>query len=230
MSIGIYKITSPSGKIYIGQSTNIENRWEKGHKYCSGSGKKLQNSIKKYGWDNHKQEIIEECSIEILLERESYWIEYYNSYKKGLNSSLKGGIQGYKDELWKKAHSDGLKGRKGFWEGKKRPKHSDFLKTQGSGLSYERTQEHKVNISKTSKKTWENKKEEIIKKIKQNKIGKKTKSIICNETQKIYSSIKECSEQTNISKGCICSFVKGNYPYPTLRGFTFSYFKKDFIK
>jgi hypothetical protein len=26
MSIGIYKIVSPSGKIYIGQSSNIENR------------------------------------------------------------------------------------------------------------------------------------------------------------------------------------------------------------
>jgi predicted GIY-YIG superfamily endonuclease len=25
---GIYKITSPSGKIYIGQSIDIEKRWE----------------------------------------------------------------------------------------------------------------------------------------------------------------------------------------------------------
>lgn len=26
--IGIYKITSPSNKIYIGQSTNITRRWD----------------------------------------------------------------------------------------------------------------------------------------------------------------------------------------------------------
>ena len=48
--IGIYKITNPKGKIYIGQSTNIEERWEKGHKYSSGWGVKLKNSLNKYGW------------------------------------------------------------------------------------------------------------------------------------------------------------------------------------
>ena len=104
---------------------------------------------------------------------------------------------------------------------------SDFLKNNGSGLSYKRTEEHKKNNSLLTKKTWELKREELIKKIKKNKIGKKTKKVICNETKQVYSSIKECSEQTGISKGCICNFVKGNYPYPTLRGFTFSYFKGD---
>ena len=63
--IGIYKITNPKGKIYIGQSTNIEDRWEKGHKYNCGSGKKLKNSLNKYGWENHKKEILEEDLDEI---------------------------------------------------------------------------------------------------------------------------------------------------------------------
>ena len=62
--IGIYKITNPKGKIYIGQSTNIEERWEKGHKYNSGSGKKFKNSLNKYGWGKHKKEILEECVVE----------------------------------------------------------------------------------------------------------------------------------------------------------------------
>ena len=165
--IGIYKITNPKGKIYIGQSTNIEERWEKGHKYNSGSGKKLKNSLNKYGWENHKKEILEECVVEHLSERETYWIEYYNSYKKGLNSTSKGGIQGYKDEQQRKSHSEGLKGRKGVWEGKKRPEHSAFLKENGSGLSYERTQEHKDNLSK--KLTGTKFSKEICKKISQNK-------------------------------------------------------------
>jgi len=222
--IGIYKITNPKGKVYIGQSTNIEDRWEKGHKYCVGSGKKLSNSIKKYGWENHVHEILEECSIEKLTERETYWIECYNSYIKGLNSTKKGGIQGYKDILWKQSHHNGMKGRKGYWEGKQRPSHSKLLKENGSGLSYERTQEHKKNTSQIISKAWETgDKEKWKNNISQNKIGKGTKQIICLETQEIFPSIKECSKKMNISKGCICSFVKGKYLYPTLKGYTFKY-------
>lgn len=71
--IGIYKIINPKGKIYIGQSTNIEKRW-KSYKtlHCKGQVK-LYNSLKKYGYENHIFEIIEECDISILEERETYW-------------------------------------------------------------------------------------------------------------------------------------------------------------
>jgi group I intron endonuclease len=218
--IGIYKITNPKGKIYIGQSTNIEERWEKGHKYNSGSGKKLKNSFKKYGWENHKKEIIEECSVEELSNRETYWIEYYNSYKKGLNSTPKGGIQGYKDEQWRKAHSEGLKGRKGYWEGKKRPEHSAFLKEKGCGLSYERTQEHKNNLSK--KLTGTKFSKEICEKISQNKIGKGLKPIICDTLFGMeFKSLSEASEVLNLNKGNICEVLKGNKIH--IKGFVFRY-------
>jgi hypothetical protein len=70
------------------------------------------------------------------------------------------------------------------------------------------------------KEVWREKGKEIGEKISQNKMGKGTKSIICIETNEIFNSIKECSEKMNISKGCICSFVKGKYPYPTLKGYT----------
>jgi predicted GIY-YIG superfamily endonuclease len=30
--VGIYKITNPIGKVYIGQSTNIFHRWDKHYK------------------------------------------------------------------------------------------------------------------------------------------------------------------------------------------------------
>jgi len=225
MSIGIYKLTNPKGKMYIGQSTNIKERWEKGHKYNSGSGIKLKNSFKKYGWENHTKEIIEECSIEELDLKETYWIEYYNSYEKGLNSTSKGGFKGYRDTLWKQKHSKGMKGRKGYWEGKKRPNHSKWMKENKCGFHYERTLEHKENLS--NKLSGRKLSKKICKKISKNKIGKKTKSIICLETQQIFNSIKECSEIMGISKGCICSFVKGNYPYPQLKGYTFKYYNEN---
>lgn len=94
MSIGIYKITSPSGKIYIGQSVNIEKRFNQ-YKNLNkrGIGNYLYNSLKKYGWEYHKFEIIEECSIEQLNEREIHWINHYNSIENGLNIK-EGGIAG----------------------------------------------------------------------------------------------------------------------------------------
>jgi group I intron endonuclease len=83
MSTGIYKITSPSEKIYIGQSIDIEKRW-KGYKnfHCKGQCK-LYNNLKKYGFENHIFEIIEECDLEQLNERETYWKQYYLDQFKG---------------------------------------------------------------------------------------------------------------------------------------------------
>ena len=87
--IGIYKITSPTDKIYIGQSTNINNR-----KYYYSSIKcdkqpKLYNSLLKYGWEQHIFEIVEECNLEQLNDKEIYWGMYYNVLgEDGLNLRL----------------------------------------------------------------------------------------------------------------------------------------------
>lgn len=88
--IGIYKIVSPSGRIYIGQSINIDKRENDYKKYSKFQGqKRLKSSVKKYGWEPHKFSIIELCFLENLNDRERYWQDYYNvlSYK-GLNCKL----------------------------------------------------------------------------------------------------------------------------------------------
>jgi group I intron endonuclease len=87
--IGIYKITNPIGKIYIGQSTDIYKRI-RSYRYSSTSKQiKLHRSIVKYGLDNHIFEVIEECSIEELNNRERYWQEHYHVIgENGLNCNL----------------------------------------------------------------------------------------------------------------------------------------------
>jgi group I intron endonuclease len=75
--IGIYKITSPSNKIYIGQSIDIERRKKSYALLNCNQQPKVYNSLVKYGWENHQHEIIEECSLDKLNERELYWKEYY---------------------------------------------------------------------------------------------------------------------------------------------------------
>lgn len=93
MSIGIYKITNKNnGKIYIGQSNNIERRFKQHQQKGAESRIPLDIAIKKYGKDNFTYEIIELCSLEELNEKQSYWIKYYNSIENGYNCS-EGGDQ-----------------------------------------------------------------------------------------------------------------------------------------
>lgn len=90
--IGIYKITNLlNRKIYIGQSINIQNRWEDHKYYSSNEHTALQAAFKKYGISNFSFEIIEECSKEELDEKEIYWIKFYDSYNNGYNLT-KGGM------------------------------------------------------------------------------------------------------------------------------------------
>ena len=85
---GIYKITSPSKKVYIGQSIDIEKRFKQYKRLDCKKQPKLYNSLKKYNPENHVFEIIEECLVEQLNEKEIYWKQHYNSIKEGLNCEL----------------------------------------------------------------------------------------------------------------------------------------------
>ena len=98
MAFGIiYKATFPNNKIYVGQTIRTLEQRKKDH-YRATKNKKNKNynyplyrAIRKYGWDNLKWEIIDygENKKE-LEEKEIYWIEYYNSFKKGYNSTVGG--------------------------------------------------------------------------------------------------------------------------------------------
>jgi group I intron endonuclease len=84
--VGIYKITNPKGKIYIGQSVNLKKRKRNYSLLSQTKGQPLiHHSILKYGWENHKFEIIEECSIEELNQKEIYWMSFFNCIEEGLN-------------------------------------------------------------------------------------------------------------------------------------------------
>lgn len=89
-SSGIYKITSPSGKIYIGQAVNVEARRKLYRRLASNIKPQiaLYRSLLKYGFDAHDFDIIESCPINKLNERERYWQDYYEVLKYGLNCTL----------------------------------------------------------------------------------------------------------------------------------------------
>ena len=80
--VGIYKITNPEGKVYIGQAINIEKRKKHYARLGCKRQYKLFNSLKKYGWYQHVFEIIEECSIEQLDEKEIYYKQQFIDKQK----------------------------------------------------------------------------------------------------------------------------------------------------
>lgn len=91
----IYKITNPSDKVYVGKTYDLRKRINC-HKCSAKKGKNihLHNSIRKYGWDAHFLEIIEEVEDSMLDEREVFWIKelksYYRDSPMGMNMTLGG--------------------------------------------------------------------------------------------------------------------------------------------
>lgn len=88
--IGIYKIISPTNRVYIGQSIDIEKRWKSykaNHNYHSQT--RLKNSIDKYGIETHQFILLEECDISYLNDRERYYQDLYDVLgPRGLNCKL----------------------------------------------------------------------------------------------------------------------------------------------
>ena len=168
--IGIYKIKSPTNKIYIGQSINIDERFIKYKRKDCKQQVKLYNSFLKYGIEKHIFEIIEECNIELLNERERYWQDFYNVLEYGLNCRLtntndKSGKmsietklklsksrKGFKhSDLSKKKCSDN---NSKYWLGKKRGQRTkeEKNKISLSNIGKKLTDEQRKKLSESSKK------------------------------------------------------------------------------
>lgn len=117
---GIYKILNKiNGKLYIGSAVNLSLRWSQ-HKYNLIKNKHvnphLQRSWNKHGENNFVFLIIEEITKENLVQREQYWIDFFNSsndktgYNIRLNATSNVGLKW--TEHHKKKISESKKGRK----------------------------------------------------------------------------------------------------------------------
>jgi group I intron endonuclease len=158
----IYKITNKkNGLIYIGCTIySLEKRFYE-HIYrsqVSNYKSKLYNSIRKYGKDNFEIELISECEIKDMYKNEIKYIELFDTYNNGLNSTYGGeGCLGYE-------HTDETK-----------EKISNVLKNGSShkGKTYEqlygdKSVDEKNKRRSSVKNVWENMSEND----KQNRVGK----------------------------------------------------------
>ena len=93
--IGIYRIYNKiNNKNYIGQSINIEKRWEEHKRAMNYENEHTYNyplykAFRKYGLDSFEFSILEQCDSPQLTQKEQYWIDYYNSLvPNGYNQEL----------------------------------------------------------------------------------------------------------------------------------------------
>lgn len=91
----IYLISNDvNSKLYVGQTIQNLNKRFNGHCCYSKSDRSanmyIKRAIHKYGRDKFHITLLEECPIDLLNEREKYWISFYDSYNNGYNLT-KGG-------------------------------------------------------------------------------------------------------------------------------------------
>ena len=89
MNSGIYLILNTvNNKKYVGSTSStsgFKGRWRRhksGLRHNKKSSPHLQNAYNKYGEDKFVFSILEECTDDLLAEREEYWIAYYKTYNR----------------------------------------------------------------------------------------------------------------------------------------------------
>ena len=100
--IGIYKFTNKlTGESYIGQSRDIHKRYiqhKNRHEICLHEDLPKEDTyfhsmLRHYGFHNFDFEVLEECEISELNEKEIYYIQKYNAlYPNGYNKDKGGNI------------------------------------------------------------------------------------------------------------------------------------------
>jgi len=89
----IYLITNTiNNKVYIGQTKlTLEQRFKEHQRPSKKMS--VSKAIQKYGRENFIIELLEECDVHNLDERETFYIKKYNSYEEGYNNTIGGGSQ-----------------------------------------------------------------------------------------------------------------------------------------
>ena len=207
-----------NGKVYIGiTSQKPEQRWRNGEGYKSSPH--FYSAIQKYGWDNFEHNILfVELTKEQACLKEQELIKEFNSMNReyGYNSTSGGDIFVMNEETKQKI-SQALMGNQNnlghSCSEEKKKKISEAQKGR------EFTEEHKQKLSEAAKNRHvpcsEEKKQTL-------KEKSHKKPVYCEELNKVFESVQECSRQLGIPATNISKLCKGRGK--TLKGYHLRYY------
>jgi group I intron endonuclease len=116
----IYLLTSPNGKVYIGQTTKTFAIRMAAHKSSAKTGKggcrHLINAINEHGWDNFKKEVLMRCNARDLDYYEKKFVALYDALNRDVGYNIVDGGNSnktYTDEQ-KQRMSDGIRKNKTY--------------------------------------------------------------------------------------------------------------------
>lgn len=206
---GIYCIENIiTNKKYIGQSVNIKDRWYK-HKnaLCKNihDNDYLQKAWNKYGEDNFKFYILEECNQSELDNREIYYINSYNTLNYNYGYNLKeGGQCGSISEYGNNKKRDTLKKTYEITDLKEKRKHNALKQWSNPEIKAKITGINNGMYGKTHTKEAREK----ISEAQKGRISfrKNLTPVLCIELNKIYScaaeAMKELKPASSILEVC----------------------------
>lgn len=112
--VGVYKILSPTGGVYIGQSWNIDKRFYS-HRICKRNNSKISASLLKHGHESHSFEIIHVLPADVdqktLDIYEQFYLDQYRDIGCKILNLREAGSQGKPSEETRLKQSIARKGK-----------------------------------------------------------------------------------------------------------------------
>lgn len=227
--IGIYIITNLiTGKRYIGQSIDIARRFHDHRCISHESNRHLKYALAKYGKENFKYEILEECAESELDEKERYYIE--KMQPEYMTNGGQDSLRRYPDEVRKKISEKAKEQWNNMSDEDKKIRIANNLKGPAKGHIVSEETRQKLRDKNLGKKqspeTIKKRKETLEKKklagyVKTNDANKK--KIVCIETGCIYESVKSAAESIGARPTSISAMLKGRQK--SVKGLHFEYLK-----
>lgn len=207
----IYKLTSPSGKCYVGKTTKSAEERFRAHCWdaFNGCDRPLHTAIRKYGPEAFEVEVLQECDETDANEKEKFWISELRSNVRGVGYNVTEGGDGVDSST-----------ASFLWTEERRERQSRIMTEKWANSS--RREAHGQKIKKLlenpeKKKEWTQRLDRIwedpySRERHRNAVSKTYRISYMNGRTEVFHGIRNYSSKTGIPEGVLYKAVSRNRP------------------